>query len=53
MKYDFTSVTKFGNKVKDLLTAKSLEMINKYKEASSSSVFDKKVEQNVTDKETD
>ena len=43
MNYDLKSITKFGDRVKDMLTQKSLDLINKYKDSSKSSVFDRKV----------
>jgi len=52
MKYNLDSVTKFGNTIKDMLTRRSIDMIDKYKESASQSTFAKKVENN-DNKETD
>lgn len=50
MNYDLSSVTKFGDMVKDALSKKTFAMINKYKESSRNSAFDKKVTGNEPDK---
>jgi len=53
MKYNLSSVTKFGDVVKSMLQQKSFNMIDKYKESATSSVFHKKVASDEQNKETD
>lgn len=52
MKYNLDSVTKFGDMVKTMLSQKSFNMIDKYKESASNTVFNKKVASDEQDKET-
>jgi len=52
MKYNLSSVTKFGDMIKNALTQKSYTMIDKYKDYSRSSVFKQKVNNDVSNQET-
>lgn len=53
MKYNLSSVTKFGDVVKSMLQQKSYDMINKYKDSSTPSIFLTKVNKDVSNQETD
>lgn len=53
MKYNLASITKFGDVVKTMLQQKSINMIDKYKESATSSVFHKKAISDEQNKETD